>query len=50
MSEKPKVLMVDDETKLAEAVQLFLTKAGYEVCVAQNGRQGLQRSDYPQVL
>ena len=43
MGEKLKVLMVDDDARLVEAVQLYLTKAGYEVFVAANGREALQR-------
>ena len=43
MGEKLKVLLVDDDARLVEAVQLYLTKAGYEVFVAANGREALQR-------
>ena len=43
MGEKLKVLLVDDDARLVEAVQLYLTKAGYEVFAAANGREALQR-------
>ena len=43
MGEKLKVLLIDDDARLVEAVQLYLTKAGYEVFAARNGREGLQR-------
>jgi two-component system KDP operon response regulator KdpE len=43
MGEKLKVLLVDDDARLVEAVQLYLTRAGYEVFIAANGREALQR-------
>jgi len=35
--------VVDDEEPVREALRLFLTKAGYEVEVAIDGQQALQR-------
>ncbi len=43
MNGKLKVLLVDDDASLGEAVQLYLAKAGYEVFVARKGREGLQQ-------
>lgn len=43
MGDKLTVLLVDDDVRLAEAVAIFLTKAGYGVTVARNGREGLKR-------
>jgi len=42
MSEKTKLLIIDDDEQLVEAMCLYLTKAGYEVSTASNGRDGLQ--------
>jgi len=42
MSEKAKLLIIDDDTQLMEAVELYLTRAGYEVSTASDGRDGLQ--------
>ncbi|MBC7250149.1 MAG: response regulator transcription factor [Anaerolineae bacterium] len=37
-----KILIIDDDEKLARLVQLFLQQQGYEVHVASSGLQGLQ--------
>jgi len=42
MNHKPKILVIDDEAKLLEALAIFLGKSGYEVSVATGGREGLQ--------
>jgi two-component system KDP operon response regulator KdpE len=42
MNEKTRILIIDDDLRLAEAVQIYLTKAGYEIIVAHNGREGMQ--------
>jgi two-component system KDP operon response regulator KdpE len=42
MSEKRKLLVIDDDAQLMEAVELYLTRAGYEVSTASDGRGGLQ--------
>jgi len=42
MSEKAKLLIIDDDEQLVEAMRLYLTKAGYEVSTASGGRDGLQ--------
>lgn len=38
----PKILIVEDEPSLAEAVEFSLTSEGFEVAVASDGPQGLQ--------
>ncbi len=43
MNEKTKLLIIDDDQKLVEAMALYLTKAGYEVFTAADGREGLQK-------
>lgn len=39
------ILVVDDELSVAEVVESILTDAGYEVVIASNGRQGLERAN-----
>ena len=36
-----KVLLADDERSLCEAVRMILEDAGYEVCVAHDGREAV---------
>ncbi len=43
MNEKCKVLLVDDDVTLRDAVAFFLTKNGYKVTVAGDGREALQK-------
>ncbi len=44
MSEtKARLLIVDDDVKLVEALELYLGKAGYEVIAAKDGLEGLQK-------
>ena len=38
-----RILVVDDEFGIAEVLQSALTDAGYDVTLAINGRQGLER-------
>lgn len=42
MEDKYKILIVEDETKLARFVELELKHEGYEVCVANDGRSGVE--------
>ena len=42
MAGKAKLLIVEDDANLAEALSLYLTTAGYRVVIAPNGQQGLQ--------
>lgn len=43
MAEKTKLLVVEDDANLAEALVLYLKTAGYEVVSAADGRDGLQK-------
>jgi two-component system KDP operon response regulator KdpE len=43
MDETTRLLLIDDDATLAEAVELYLTRAGYKVITATNGREGLQK-------
>jgi DNA-binding response OmpR family regulator len=37
------VLIIDDDDQLAEAVELFLMKSGYQIRRARNGQEGLRQ-------
>jgi len=39
---KPGVLIVEDDSKTAELIRLYLDRDGYPVMVARNGREGLE--------
>ena len=41
---KKKILVVDDEPELVKAVQIRLTRAGYEVLSAYDGQEGLEKA------
>ncbi len=43
MKGKAKLLIVDDDVKLVKALELYLSKAGYEVISALDGMEGLKR-------
>jgi len=38
-----KIMVVDDEVKIAEVVKSYLEKSGYSVCVAYNGKEALEK-------
>jgi DNA-binding response OmpR family regulator len=40
-----KILVVDDEPEVRQLMEHFLTERGYEVRIAENGRQGLLALD-----
>lgn len=43
---KPKrILLVDDDAEIIEAMQLALTAKGYEILVARDGNQGLAMAE-----
>lgn len=44
MKRKPKVLIVEDETPLACLMVMALTRAGYEVEAAHNGKKALEKA------
>lgn len=43
MSEKGRLLIVEDDTDLVNALELYFSRVGYEVLVAKNGLEGLQK-------
>lgn len=43
MSEKGRLLIVEDDTDLVKALELYFSRVGYEVLVAKNGLEGLQK-------
>ncbi|MCI0488190.1 MAG: response regulator [Blastocatellia bacterium] len=45
MEEKIRVLVIDDEPTVADALRVILSDRGYEVVVALNGRDGLKQVD-----
>lgn len=42
---KQTILVADDEVNIRELAQLYLRKEGYEVVMAENGRQALEKID-----
>ncbi|MBB6429261.1 response regulator [Algisphaera agarilytica] len=44
MSDKPTILIADDETHIVYIVEAKLLKAGYDVVVARNGEEALKRA------
>lgn len=40
-SEKPRILLVDDDAEIIDAMEYALTSQGYNVSVARDGNQGL---------
>jgi DNA-binding response OmpR family regulator len=42
MGGEPKLLLVDDDARLLEALAIFLRTNGYSVCAASDGREGLR--------
>lgn len=40
--EKKKILIVEDEQKIARFLELELKYEGYDVVIANNGREGLE--------
>ena len=43
MTKKESILVIDDEPTVADALSLILSDKGYEVIVALNGRDGLEK-------
>lgn len=52
MSDRPRILLVDDEKDLVELVKLRLESSGYEVLVAYDGMAGLSlaRKENPDLI
>lgn len=42
MSEKKEILLVDDDPDFVEAVKVIVEKAGYDVRVAYDGKEGVE--------
>ncbi len=42
MSEKKKILLVDDDPDFVEAVKVIVEKGGYDVRIAYDGQEGLE--------
>jgi DNA-binding response OmpR family regulator len=47
---KPRVLVVEDEHAMADLLEKALTESGFEVTVARNGREGIEKSEAQDVL
>ena len=45
MSNKKKILVIDDDVSTAETLDIFITGLGYDVSLAYNGREGLKLFD-----
>lgn len=43
MTDKPRVLIVDDEVNIRRVLQAMLKRAGYETIVGEDGREALQK-------
>ena len=43
MQTKPSILLIDDETAITENLAPFLSRSGFEVTVASNGEEALQK-------
>ena len=52
MSQKPTVLIVDDESGILDSLRILLKKEGYDVTTAQGGKAGLEqiRSGTPDIV
>ena len=48
----PKVLVIDDEPNVRTLIDLLLSRQGFDVVLADNGRKGLQlyRQEHPDVI
>lgn len=44
MRDMPRVLIIDDDTEIVQALTVRLGAAGYEVIAATDGEQGLERA------
>jgi len=43
MADKGRLLIVEDDTDLVKALELYFSRAGWQVLVARNGLEGLQK-------
>ncbi len=44
MSDKKRILVVDDEPELVKAIEIRLKQGGYEALVAYDGHEGLEKA------
>ena len=42
MATKQKILVVDDDTNIAELISLYLTKECFETCIVEDGEEALK--------
>jgi DNA-binding response OmpR family regulator len=43
MGDMGKLLIIEDDSSLVKALELYFSRAGYQVSIAENGLEGLQR-------
>jgi DNA-binding response OmpR family regulator len=44
MSDRKRILIVEDETELVKAIEIRIKHAGYEVLTAYDGQEGLEKA------
>ena len=42
MANKQKILIVDDDTNIAELISLYLTKECFETCMVEDGEEAIK--------
>ncbi|HUT15574.1 MAG TPA: response regulator transcription factor [Anaerolineae bacterium] len=52
MGDKGKLLIIEDDSSLVKALELYFSRVGYQVSIAENGLQGLQQlySERPNIV
>lgn len=52
MGDKGKLLIIEDDSSLVKALELYFSRVGYQVSIAENGLEGLQRlySERPNIV
>lgn len=52
MGDKGKLLIIEDDASLVKALELYFSRVGYQVSIAENGLEGLQRlySERPNIV
>ena len=47
-----KILIIDDEPSIRDILQIFFKEQGYEVCLAENGKDALTifRTEFPEIV
>lgn len=52
MGDMGKLLIVEDDSSLVKALELYFSRSGYQVSIAENGLEGLQRlySERPNIV